>query len=83
MLTWRTGQRLVERAKRRLRQPEEVFLRKLQENPPVRLPGTAAFLTAATTGMPVFLIHHLKHNRVLHERVLLVSVRDARRTARG
>ena len=74
MLTWRTGHRLVERAKRRMRQPEEVFLRKLQENPPVRLPGTAAFLTPATTGMPVSLIHHLTHNRVLHERVLLISV---------
>jgi KUP system potassium uptake protein len=74
MLTWRTGQRLVERAKRRLRQPEEVFLRNLQENPPVRLPGTAAFLTPAMSGMPVALVHHLKHNRVLHERLLLVSV---------
>jgi len=31
-------------------------------------------LAAATSGMPVFLVHHLKHNRVLHERVLLVSV---------
>ncbi len=50
MLTWRTGQRLVERAKRRLRQPEEVFLRNLQENPPVRLPGTAAFLTLQCPG---------------------------------
>ena len=74
MLTWRTGQRLVERAKRRLRQPEEVFLRNLQENPPVRVPGTAAFLTPAMSGMPVALVHHLKHNRVLHERLLLVSV---------
>jgi len=74
MLTWRRGQRLVERAKQRLRQPEEAFIRKMKENPPVRIPGTAAFLTPATTGMPVPLIHHLKHNRVLHERVLLVSV---------
>jgi KUP system potassium uptake protein len=74
MLTWRTGQRLVERAKNRLRKPEEVFVRKLSESPPVRIPGTAAFLAAATSGMPVFLVHHLKHNRVLHERVLLVSV---------
>src|SRR3954447_16500914 len=60
--------------KRRLRQPEEVFLRKLQENPPVRLPGTAVFLTPATTGMPVFLILHLTLTRVMHERVLLISV---------
>jgi KUP system potassium uptake protein len=75
MLTWRTGQRLVERAKNRLRKPEEVFVRKLSESPhSVRISGTAAFLAAATSGMPVFLVHHLKHNRVLHERVLLVSV---------
>ena len=74
MMTWRTGVKLVERARRRLRQPEEAFLRSLHENPPVRLPGTAAFLTAATVGMPVALVHHLKHNRVLHERLLLVSV---------
>jgi KUP system potassium uptake protein len=74
MMTWRTGVKLVERARRRLRQPEEAFLRSLHENPPVRLPGTAAFLTAATAGMPVALVHHLKHNRVLHERLLLVSV---------
>src|SRR4051794_38609580 len=74
MMTWRTGVKLVERARRRLRQPEEAFLRSLHENPPVRLPCTAAFLTAATVGMPVALVHHLKHNRVLHERLLLVSV---------
>ena len=74
MVTWRTGQRLVERAKNRLRKPEDIFVQKLSENPPVRVPGTAAFLTPATSGIPVFLVHHLKHNRVLHERVLLVSV---------
>src|SRR3954468_18699561 len=74
MMTWRTGVKLVERARRRLRQPEQAFLHSLHENPPVRLPGTAAFLTAATVGMPVALVHHLKYNRVLHERLLLVSV---------
>ncbi|MDB5404147.1 MAG: trkD, partial [Rhodopila sp.] len=41
--------------------------------PPLRLPGTAAVFTAATTGVPLALTHHLKHNRVLHERVLLIS----------
>jgi KUP system potassium uptake protein len=39
----------------------------------VRLPGTAAVFTAAATGIPLGLLHHLKHNRVLHERMLLVS----------
>ena len=39
----------------------------------LRLPGTAAVFTAATTGVPLALTHHIKHNRVLHERVLLIS----------
>ena len=43
-------------------------------NPPVRLPGTAAFLTSGTVGIPLPLTHHLKHIYALHERVLLVTV---------
>ena len=41
--------------------------------PPIRLPGAAAIFTAASTGIPLALTHHLRHNRVLHERMLLVS----------
>jgi KUP system potassium uptake protein len=43
------------------------------ETPPVRLSGAAAIFTAASTGIPLALTHHLRHNRVLHERVLLIS----------
>ncbi len=43
------------------------------KNPPLRLPGAAAIFTAATTGIPLALTHHLRHNRVLHQRVLLLS----------
>jgi KUP system potassium uptake protein len=50
MLTWRTGQQLSEKAHIRLRQAEKVFVRRLLEAPPVRLPGTAIVLTAATSG---------------------------------
>ncbi|MBW8858109.1 MAG: KUP/HAK/KT family potassium transporter, partial [Bradyrhizobium sp.] len=74
MVTWRTGQRLAERARIRRRLPEQTFLRRLAENPPVRLPGTAIVLTPAADGIPLSLTHHLKHNRVMHERLLLVSV---------
>jgi KUP system potassium uptake protein len=80
MLTWRTGQRLVEEVRIHLRQPEQVFVRRLLAAapllaaPPVRLPGAAIVLTAATSGIPLVLTHHVKHNRVLHERVLLVTV---------
>ena len=43
------------------------------ESRPIRLPGAAAIFTAASTGIPLALTHHLRHNRVLHERMLLVS----------
>ncbi len=74
MLTWRTGQRLLEQVRASLRQPERTFLRQLVERPPLRLPGTAVVLTPAVEGVPLCLTHHLKHNRVLHECVLLVTV---------
>ena len=74
MFTWRQGATLLEAARARLRQPEAEFVRTLVERPPMRLPGTAAFLTAGAEGVPISLTHHVKHNRVLHERVLLVCV---------
>ncbi len=72
MLTWRRGAGLVELARGQLRQPEDQFMQTLLTAPPHRLPGTAAVFTAATSGVPLALTHHMKHNRVLHERVLLI-----------
>ena len=74
MLTWRRGQRLTERARQAMRESEKEFIRHICEKPPVRLPGTAAFLTAGTAGIPLPLTHHLKHIYALHEHVLLVTV---------
>jgi KUP system potassium uptake protein len=74
MLTWRTGWRLLEQQRSKLRQNEEEFVDWVLENPPIRLPGAAAIFTAASSGIPLALTHHLKHNRVLHERLLLISV---------
>jgi KUP system potassium uptake protein len=73
MLTWRTGWRLLEQQRSKLRQREDEFVEWVLENPPIRLPGAAAIFTAASSGIPLALTHHLKHNRVLHERVLLIS----------
>jgi KUP system potassium uptake protein len=73
MLTWRTGYRLLEHQRSRLRQGEDEFTSWVIENRPIRLPGAAAIFTAATSGIPLALTHHLRHNRVLHERMLLVS----------
>jgi len=73
MLTWRTGWRLLEHQRSRLRQREEEFAEWVLKSPPLRVPGTAAIFTAASSGIPLCLTHHLKHNKVLHERLLLVS----------
>ena len=73
MLTWRTGWQLLEQQRAKLRQREEEFIEWVIKTPPIRLSGAAAIFTAATTGIPLGLTHHLKHNRVLHERVLLIA----------
>ena len=74
MLTWRKGQQLVQQARAHLRMPLKDFLKRLEVDPPIRIPGTAVVLSATPTGVPSTLLHHLRHNRVLHERVFLVSV---------
>jgi KUP system potassium uptake protein len=73
MLTWRTGYRLLEQQRSRMRQREDEFTDWVLESRPIRLPGAAAIFTAAASGIPLALTHHLRHNRVLHERMLLVS----------
>src|SRR5215471_8957441 len=73
MLTWRAGWQLLEQERSKLRQREDEFIEWVITSPPIRLPGTAAIFTAATTGVPLCLTHHLRHNRVLHERVLLIA----------
>jgi KUP system potassium uptake protein len=74
MLTWRGGQRLAERARSNLRQSEREFMARLSDHPPARLPGTAAFFTSGTVGIPLPLTHHLRHIDALHQRVFLVTV---------
>jgi KUP system potassium uptake protein len=52
----------------------EDFLHSVEGHPPPRVPGTAVFMTSSSEGVPRALLHNLKHNRVLHERVLLLTV---------
>ena len=73
MLTWRTGYQLLEQQRSRMRQREDEFSDWVLESRPIRLPGAAAIFTAGSSGIPLALTHHLRHNRVLHERMLLVS----------
>ena len=74
MLTWRRGVLEIEAARDKLRLPTDDFLRKLGEGPVHRLPGVAAYLTASESGIPPYLTQQFRHNRVLHERVILVTV---------
>ena len=74
MLTWRRGAMQVEDARAKLRTPVDAFLRDIEESPVHRLPGVAAFLTASETGVPPYLTQYFKHNRVMHSRVILVTV---------
>src|SRR3989440_6889980 len=73
MLTWRSGVRLVERARGALRQPEEDLIETAVSRCEGRLPGTAVFLASAPKGVPLALAQFVKHNRVLHQPVLLVT----------
>ncbi|ACL56586.1 potassium transporter Kup [Methylobacterium nodulans] len=76
MLTWRRGVMLMEDARRHVRIPEQEFLARVEAKHLPRIPGTAAFLTWATEGMPLPLMNFVHHLRVLHERVLLVTVQS-------
>jgi KUP system potassium uptake protein len=74
MLTWRSGVKLVERARGKLRQPEEDLVETAVSRCHARLPGTAVFLASTPNGVPLALTQFVKHNHVLHQRVVLVTV---------
>ncbi len=74
MLTWRRGLELLEAARAERRLDEKRFIAALEDKAVCRVPGTAAFLSASRTGIPLSLSIHLKHNKALQERILLVSV---------
>ena len=74
MLTWRSGVRLVERARGALRQPEEDLIETAVSRCHARLSGTAVFLASAPNGVPLALTQFVRHNHCLHQRVVLVTV---------
>ncbi len=54
--------------------PEDLFLADIADNPPPRVKGTAVFMSSSPGGIPNVLMHHLKHNQVLHSQVVLFSI---------
>jgi KUP system potassium uptake protein len=74
MLTWKRGRELVFENLEKHAIPLEDFLQSLFVGPPARVAGTAIFLRGETDGVPHALLHNLLHNKVLHERVVFLTV---------
>jgi len=74
MTTWKRGRNVVRGILQESAMPVDLFLQDIKRRKPPRVPGTGVFMTSDATGVPVVLLHHLKHNKVLHETVILMSV---------
>ncbi|MES2178857.1 MAG: potassium transporter Kup [Gemmatimonadota bacterium] len=74
MSTWKRGRLQLSEIQERNALPLDTFLTSIKSKPPMRVRGTAVFMTSSPDGVPVVLLHHLKHNKMLHETVVLLSV---------
>jgi KUP system potassium uptake protein len=74
LVTWKRGRQLLMKRLSPGAIPIEPFMQSVAAHPPTRVPGTAVFLTAASEGVPHALLHNLNHNKVLHERIVLLTV---------
>jgi KUP system potassium uptake protein len=75
MTTWKKGRRILASRMLSLAVPIEEFLGDISANPPARVPGTAVFMNGTGSGTPPALEHNVEHNKVLHERVVLLTVK--------
>jgi KUP system potassium uptake protein len=74
MSTWKRGRRILYERMQEEALPVNLFLEDVRRSPPVRVPGTSIFMTGNAEGVPPALLHNLKHNHVLHERVVLLTI---------
>ncbi len=74
MTTWKRGRAIVGTKIAPTIRPIESFLTAIAYDPPQRVAGTAVFMTGSTRGIPMALLHNLRHNKVVHKRVVLLSV---------
>ena len=77
MYTWRRGSRILSEKTRRLELPLADLIRILEKKPPIRVPGTATFLTSDPLSAPTALLHSLKHYKVLHERNAILTIESS------
>ena len=74
LTTWKKGRMVLMRRLSDESLPLDVFIESIDLDPPTRVPGTAVFLTSAVNSVPHSLLHNLKHNKVLHERVVFLTM---------
>lgn len=73
LTTWSRGRALMQERLRDSSMPMEVFI-KSAAAAATRVPGTAVFMTTSPVGVPQALLHNLKHNKILHERIMILTV---------
>jgi len=74
LTTWKKGRSLLMRRLSEDAMPLELFIQSIEASPPTRVDGTAVFLTSTPNRVPHALLHNLKHNKVLHERVVFLTI---------
>lgn len=75
MSTWAKGRKILAERLRSKSLPIEEFIKQIREKPPLRTPGSAIYMSSELWGVPVPLLHNLKHNKVLHEKVALLTIK--------
>lgn len=75
MITWKTGRSLLYQHLKNEAMALDPFIEAVGAHPPARVPGTAIFMTPNPEGVPHAMLHNLKHNKVLHEKVVILTVR--------
>ena len=74
IITWRRGTNILIGKTRRTEVPLDTLFRSLEKKPPYVVPGTAVFLTSDPEFAPTALLHNLKHNKVLHENNVILTI---------
>ncbi len=74
MTTWKRGRSILAERIYAQSLPFKAFLADVEASKPLRVPGTAVFMTSTRRGTPNVLLHHFKHNKVLHEQVIILTI---------
>jgi KUP system potassium uptake protein len=73
LATWKKGRRILAARLEETSLPTDLFLADIGHRPPLRVPGTAIYMTGNPTGVPPAMLHNLKHNHVLHDKVIFLT----------